>query len=356
MPDHKRYITAGGTFAVILMIGFVMQNSQSSGNRVNQAAMMAPQPAPVEISQAALTSGNLEAPQAADIAPVAPIVTQTPVAAVTEVIDLPVETASLADAPMSDLPRVNAALDMPSPPMGGAGTQDAPRANPDCDVTMTAEPLAAALVKLQLNATCLPNERVTMHHNGMMFTEATDEQGALEIVVPALTETAVFIASFADGKGAVANAKVTSLEFYGRAAVQSEIASSVSLHALEFGADYEDKGHIWTQSAGSITDAATGKGGFMISLGNPEIADGLMAEVYTFPTGTAETDGDIELSVEIEVTATNCGRDIEAQSLETGADGKLTVQALELTMPDCDAVGDFLVLKNLVNDLKVARN
>jgi hypothetical protein len=365
MPDHKRYITAGGTFAVILMIGFVMQNGQSSAPQVSTNAIDAPAE-PMEIAQGALTSASLETPQPADTIPATPVsapaetpIAPTPVAAPADADTdkAPVETASLVDAPASSgLPRMNAALDMPGAPTDGPGTLEAPKAQADCAVAMTAETMAAALVKLNLSAPCLPNERVTMHHNGMMFSEATDADGALEIMVPALTETAVFIASFADGKGAVANAKVSSLEFYDRAVVQSDSESSVSLHALEFGADYDDKGHVWTQAAGTITDAATGKGGFLISLGNPEVADALMAEVYTFPSGIAENDGDIELSVEIEVTAMNCGRDIEAQSLETGKDGKLSVQALELTMPDCDAIGDFLVLKNLVNDLKVARN
>ena len=80
-----------------------------------------------------------------------------------------------------------------------------------------------------------------------------------------------------------------------------------------------------------------------------------MAEVYTFPTDTATRAGDVTLRVEAEVSETNCGRELEAQTIATGDTG-LTVQDLVLAMPDCEAIGEFLVLKNLFNDRKSAQN
>jgi hypothetical protein len=62
------------------------------------------------------------------------------------------------------------------------------------------------------------------------------------------------------------------------------------------------------------------------------------------------------LSVEAEVSELNCGQEIEAQSLQVGSDGKLKTRNLTLAVPDCDAIGNFLVLNNLLEDLKVARN
>ena len=56
------------------------------------------------------------------------------------------------------------------------------------------------------------------------------------------------------------------------------------------------------------------------------------------------------------VTIANCGLRIEAQTLEVSRAGKMKVQDLSLPIPGCDAVGDFLVLQNLIQDLKVARN
>ena len=85
-------------------------------------------------------------------------------------------------------------------------------------------------------------------------------------------------------------------------------------------------------------------------------ADALMAEVYTFPTLTSDSAGRIGLSVEAEVTAANCGRQIAAQTLQLKPGETLRSRDVTLDMPACDANGDFLVLKNLFEDLKVAAN
>ena len=50
----------------------------------------------------------------------------------------------------------------------------------------------------------------------------------------------------------------------------------------------------------------------------------------------------------------NCGLEIEAQALETKTEGGIKTKNLTLPVPDCDAVGSFLVLNNLLEDLKVA--
>ena len=79
-----------------------------------------------------------------------------------------------------------------------------------------------------------------------------------------------------------------------------------------------------------------------------------MVEVYTFPTGTTSRDGSVALSVEAEVTAENCGRDVAAQSIQIDPASTLIAIDLTMTMPKCDAVGEFLVLKNMFKDLTLA--
>jgi hypothetical protein len=60
------------------------------------------------------------------------------------------------------------------------------------------------------------------------------------------------------------------------------------------------------------------------------------------------------MTVEAEVTASNCGRELSARTM--GVMDGTPAERHELTffMPDCAAVGDFLVLKNLYEDLKIA--
>jgi len=327
MPDTKRIVTAVGTLVAIVGIGFFMQRgSEAQGDVAVQ--LTAP---PVKISSIVETSAELATP-----AFVAPVVSD--VAAPALPADILETRVALNDAPLAKPSR------------------EAPLPGLSCDIKMTATPQLAAMAALVLSAPCLPNERVTLHHNGMMFSDVTDADGALALSVPALGQTAVFIASFANGEGAVANTHISALAFYDRRVVQSDSQSAVSLHALEYGAEYGGAGHVWSQSAGTMEAATRGDGGFLVTLGSSDLENPLVAQVYSFPAGTANRDGDIELSVEIEVTAQNCGRDIEAQSLQVDKGAVPKVQNLDMSLPDCDAIGDFLVLKNLVNDLKVARN
>lgn len=224
----------------------------------------------------------------------------------------------------------------------------------ECDIQMTAEATIAALVNVELSAACMPHTRVTLHHNGLMISEMTDEQGELFVTIPALASTSVFMADLGNGKGASATAEVPSLQFYDRALVQWQGDAGIHLHAMEFGAAFGEEAHIWDQNTGALEKTIRGQGGFLTQLGDPDLPESLQAQVYTYPSGTSAQSGAIALEIEAEVTKANCAHDISAQSLQISAGGALQVQDLELTMPDCDAIGDFLVLKNVLEDLKVA--
>ncbi|KKK94445.1 hypothetical protein LCGC14_2682800, partial [marine sediment metagenome] len=131
---------------------------------------------------------------------------------------------------------------------------------------------------------------------------------------------------------------------------------ATELHAREFGADYGDAGHVWSGAPRDMTAAVLGEGGFMTRNGDTDTSDPLMAEVYSFPVAAAGQEGDVALSVEAEVSEANCGLEIEAQALELRGSDQVKTQNLTLAVPDCDAVGNFLVLNNLLQDLKVAQN
>jgi hypothetical protein len=297
---------------------------------VTGAAQAAESPAPpLELSEVTLTSALPELP------PAAPQPMSLP--------DRPLDAAAFVTASFEQTP----ALDLP--------VEQAPPGF-DCDLTLTAVPTAAAMVDLALDAPCLPNESFTLHHQGMMFTEVTDAEGQWKMTVPALAENALYIAAFGNGEGALVNVDVTSVSYYDRLVVQWSGHSGLQIHAREYGASYGDDGHVWADAARDMSVAASGKGGFITRLGTPDAGSGRMAEIYTFPSAIAIQPGEVTLSVEAEVTAETCGRDIDAQTIAILQGNTPTVQEIALAMPQCDATGDFLVLKNIVNDLKIARN
>ena len=188
----------------------------------------------------------------------------------------------------------------------------------------------------------------------MIITETTKEDGSLELTLPALAQKAVFIVAFNTGEGAVAQTEVENLESFERSVLQWKGNTGFQIHAREFGADYGSEHHIWEEQPADLATVVTGRGGMMTRHGDASAPDPLLAEVYTFPLGSATRSGDVAISVETEVTIANCGLEVEAQSLELYEGGEIKTQNLLLPVPDCDAQGSFLVLNNLLRDLKVA--
>jgi len=333
MLRKKEIITAIGTLAIAAGIGFVMQSGETAKERYGAAG----RPVPAPVTPQDIETGSAE---------VLLEVQQIELTSATEVSTVAIPgvepNIQRVSAPaIVDLPN----LEQDVAPLTGA-----------CLIEAQADPLPGAMVNLSLNAPCAVNERLTIHHNGMMFTESTDNDGTLSTVVPALTEQAVFILAFSNGDGAVAQAKIDDLNGYDRVALQWRGQAGFQLHAREFGADYGTAGHVWAGVELDVVGMISGAHGSLMQLGNPAVAQPLMAEVYTFPTDMAVQDGTIDLSVEAEVTEANCGLEIEAQSIEMTDNGSLRTQNLTLAVPGCDAVGSFLVLNNLVSDLKVASN
>lgn len=321
MLNKKQIVTASATLGIALATGFVMQNGDAVASRFGDAP--APQAEPI--------------PEAVTVAQGSIIPTLT------------VDPAS--EAP-SDTPVEMAALEQDPPTV--MTDADPVQATPICETTMQGEPIAAAMVRLELAADCHPNARVTIHHEGMMFTASTDDTGGLSIDVPALNADAIFIAAFDNNEGAMSQIDVPSVEFYDRVVLQWRGQNALQLHALEFGATYGDAGHVWAASARDPGVAATGQGGFITTLGAGTDETALLAEVYSFPSGLMTEVGKVALSVEAEVTAQNCARDIEAQSIQISPEGTPSVVDLVLSVPDCDAVGDFLIVNSMVQDVTLA--
>ncbi len=325
----RRYLLAVTTFSSAMSIAFVMQESEA-------------RPAPLDTRQAYLTESTLQSGSALEL---------TNIVETAALPQIPGEMAlppNLDAAPL----RLAAAEDFTAIPV--PAETEAPSLG--CDINFQTEVQAAALVRLALVTDCLPNERVTLHHNGMMFTAATNSDGVLNIVVPALSENSVFLAAFANGQTVVAQTEVPTLRFYDRVVLQWRGASGLELHALEFGANYGDAGHVWRENPRELASIASGEGGFLTTVGDENVPDALRADVYTFPSGAATRDGIVVLSVESPVTETNCNQEISAQTIEIHNGNAPRVQDLLLAIPDCDGTGDFLVLKNLLEDLTIATN
>ena len=334
---------AGGTLACALGIGHVMQSMQPApGSR----------PAPVTVQETPTVPAPDHAPRPAS----RPKIVRTAEISPMDIEKIALTAARTDDKATPDRPGVTevpASVAAPAPDAALPATpMDPDVPNLGCAVTARATPGPMATVDLAVAAPCLGNSRLVVHHNGMTFTAITDEDGVLDVTVPALAERAVFIAAFDNGEGAVATAQVNDIADFDRIVLQWQGKAGFQIHALEFGASYGEPGHVW--SGADPKDAGDRTTGSVVRLGTEDALSPLLAEVYTFPAADADRSGDIALSVEAEVTADNCGRDISAQLLERKGADRMQTRALDLTVPGCTAIGDFLVLNNLLDDLKIA--
>lgn len=299
MRASKEIVTAVGTLALAVGIGFVMQSTDEAKDRYGVRTAPVPKDA-ARVAEASVIPG---------------------------------------------INRVQLVSANDNQPIRTQRQQSRHAVPASCSVETAAQVMPDALVQITLNAPCQQNERLIVHHNGLMFTDRTDERGGMTVTIPALATNAVFIIAFEKGKGAVVQADVPALMDMRRAAFQWSGPGGFELHALEFGADYDTPGHVWS----GVQAADVAERGFVTRLGNASVEEPLLAEIYTYPAKT----GPIDLRVEAEIHARNCGLDFEVQSIQYDF-GSLRSEDVVLSIPDCSVMGDLLVLSNLITDQVIA--
>lgn len=348
MAQVRKYLVAGGTFSVAMAIGFVMQNGDALAARmVADDTEMTPAPA-MPMPEVAASADMVDTvPEM----PAPSFSTTLNVPSVFAPTDAPTEPVRLAavdlDSPLTD--QMTDAMTGTGPDMAGTDM-----AIMDCTAGLVATAGPAATVMLEMSAPCALNAVGTLHHQGMIISVLTDDLGQATIMVPALAQEAVFIADLPGGYGAAAIISVPDFANYDRAVLQWQGDTGLGIHALEFGAGYQEDGHVWAASARSVDAAQDGTGGFLMRMGDVPIEGAMIAEVYTYPSGISQRDGTVELSVEAEVLSGNCGRPIAAQSIQITPGAEPAALDLTMTMPGCDAVGEFLVLNNMLRSLTLA--
>ncbi len=320
MSVSKEAVTAVSTIALAVGIGFVMQSTDTAKKRYGIE-----DPAPPQLTQ------------------------EEELVPVRESSILKVQSIELTSASVSS-PRPPSVKKKANIELAAVRSGEDPQQN--CFINGSAEAQLAAIVALTVDAPCRPDSRFTVHHQGMMFTGATDENGQANLFVPALSSDAVFIVSFQQGVGAIATSQVNDINSFGRTVLQWRGHTGFELHAREFGATYGEEGHVWSGAQQSLSGLVSGENGYVQRLGVEDGNESYFAEVYSYPVGASRNSGLIDITVEAQVSPANCGRNIAAQSLEH-TDGKLRTQDLTLSVPSCDTVGSYMVLNNLVSDLKV---
>lgn len=341
MAENKnRAVRVVAVLLVAAGAGFVMQNMQKANIAQQQARTeVGAEPKLIEnLAAGAETTTVQPAPVAAPpaLATVAPVVAPVVMAAAEATV--PPSPPVIAAKP--ELP----ATVQPDPVLPPAEVADA------CPVTLDLIAEANAMIGLTLLAPCHPNERVVLKHGGLAISGLTTANGALFTGIPAMETSARVEALFSDGESFDAVIEMPEVADLRRFAVQWQADDAFQLHAFEGGAGYGEVGHVSGADPHRPAAGAPAKGGFLTLLGDSTTENPLLAEVYTFP---ADADATPDVVIEAAVTETTCARELLGETLSSTA-GNVEVTDLTVAMPDCDAVGDYLVLKNLAPDLNIA--
>ncbi|WP_156945811.1 hypothetical protein [Roseicyclus elongatus] len=315
-------------------------------------------PTPAPTVPAAVTAAVVATPPAG---------LQVPQTAVEAALTLPATDDIAPDLAEAQSPLQNTADDLDPtpqpvmPPIPGPGPEisQAPALSPlglPCGLSVTGTAQPAAMVALDIMDPCQPNAPVRIAHSGMTIGATTDAMGLLTIDIPAFETPAFFTVRMDDGTEESLLVALPDLREFDRIGVSWTDQAELDLHAMEFGARFGDDGHVWAENPRATDAVSQGAGGFLTQLGDPDMTDRMLAQVYTLPRATLSQGNSVRITLDAEITEANCTRPAEALTLRSEAAGPVEITPLTFTHPDCDAVGDFLVLQNLLGDLRLASN
>ena len=351
--DVKRKAARGiAVLAVALAAGHLVQNmGEKSAAKPVASAELTKKPVKVETVAAGpeATAPAQALPKPAQTAPL-------PAAPLAATISPTLAAPSAPDAPEMQAPKVTVEVRKAAPvaptTTAPALTEPAPAAQAAnaCDASLALLQEANAMIGVTLLAPCHANQRVVLRQGGLAVTGQTTSTGALFTTLPAMESLAVVEASFGDGVRVTAEIAMPEMATLRRFGVQWQADDAFQVHAFEDGASYGQPGHVSAVDPQRPVPGLEVKGGFLTLLGDTATENPLLAEVYTFPVDPAAKP---DVIVEAAVTEKTCGRELIAETL-TSSGGSVFVTDLTLAMPDCDALGDYLVLKNLVLDLNMA--
>ncbi|MBL4627986.1 MAG: hypothetical protein JKY00_08100 [Roseicyclus sp.] len=336
-------IVGGALFAAQSGLLGGMSNAQTAGQIAeDQTLTSSSRPAGSTASSRPAGAASSSRP-AGSMAPILPVIEQSNVR-------LPIAAQSLAP----EARVVPASFDGPAlaPNLPITDETELSELGLPCGISVTATAMPAAMVALDVMAPCRADAVVTIIHSGLEISSSTDALGLLTLDIPAFETPAFFSVTFADGVEEAVLVGLPDLPEFDRIGLAWQGNMGLELHAMEFGAAFGEAGHVWQDAPAAPETAIAGDGGFLTVLET----GATFAQIYTLPRATLREGDSVRLSIDAPVTQANCTRDVMARTLRAEGGGRVDVTELTFTVPACDAVGDVLVLQNLLDDLRLASN
>ena len=264
-----------------------------------------------------------------------------------------VPTRAWADVPNPSLPRVST-INTDQMPRGDVMFDQpvAPlvKCAPDVRVTQ----LTGARVLLKVTAACHSNSEVLIEHGGLRFKEKLDAEGKLSLKVPVFAEFSRFNITLSDGTRAEVGAYIAGLSQVDRVGISWSGADDMFLHGYVGGAAWGEETHVWRLNARSVSTARMFGGGYLVTLGNPNLDRPQLAQVFTLPHGGKNAGTFASVEVESLRGDVSCGGSLRLRTAQHTPQAGNGTQAVDVSLPKCGGDADSLTLKNLFKDMKVA--
>lgn len=320
MRDKRRVLTVASTFLLAAATGHLMQNGANLTGRISS---MGASTEPVGITTVAATTTDIpKLPGLPDFRPIS-LGTDT---------GLGIRVAALDKGHVT-------------PAVVSDGAFDAFGLSCTDDITATAQP--GAMIRVNLAASCRPNEAAVLRHAGMAVSVVTGPDGGAQITLPALKPQAAVRVEFADGKVLEAATEVPEVAALNRMVLQWQDTAALSLHVLKPGARIGGKGEMNAAEPGLVAVA----GDYLTRVGDSAAPVPMLAEVYTFPAADTER----RIVIQAEVTRWNCGQTAEGKAMVLNAGESAAVHTdVFFAMPTCDAVGDFVQMMPDLDQIRIA--
>jgi len=251
------------------------------------------------------------------------------------------QPASLPQAPAS-LPGRIASLAM----LSGPAIQDDLDHTPfefACAPEAMIVPLPKAEIAVSLTSACHPNQHVIVEQDGLLFSALTNAQGVAAFIMPALSARPVVSMTFPDGSVQRAGTQVDDADTYSHTVLQWQGHDDISLHVFESDASIKEARHL-TAASKAAQNVHGPRGGRVAQFGSDVGESSRYSQVYSFPKGPGDQNLATTFEVVAEVTEMTCGTDLFSKGMRFEQGHQVNAIDLMVSMPDCDAVGQAVVL------------
>jgi len=221
-----------------------------------------------------------------------------------------------------------------------------------CGLTLTAKPLRGARIVLDIVAPCHTNKVVTISHAGLRFTEITDNAGRIHMIIPVLYDPANINVSFADGLAKSISVRAKDISSLQRTLIAWEGPVNLHLQVSETSYDATQNRKITTLNPRSYRQAYIKGGGYLTTLGNPDLENGKFIQVYSIENQGAAF---VDFSIVLGNPSRQCGMGYSIDTMRYNPEYGVQSGRMKASVKNCSAKNQTIVLKNMLRSMIVAQ-